>query len=91
MCKGEIMAACPPQTFSGLTPEEFASLEKKAQGAGVPIQGNAGTASSFGGQFAWTYDPAARQLTITVTQAPFLMNCESVNSRIKTLVEGINA
>jgi hypothetical protein len=85
------MSACPSQTFSNFTPEQFASLEQKAQGAGVPIQGNTGTASSFGGQFVWNYDPAVQQLTITVTQTPFLMNCESVNARIKSLVEGILA
>jgi hypothetical protein len=85
------MSACPSQTFPNVTPEHFATIEKKAQGAGVPIQGNAGTASSFGGEFTWTYDPAASQLTITVTQTPFLMNCESVNGRIKSLVESILA
>ena len=85
------MSACPPQTFSNFTPQQFASLEKKAQGAGIPIQGNTGIASTFGGQFNWTYDPAAQQLKITVTQTPFLMNCESVNARIKAMVEGIPA
>jgi hypothetical protein len=85
------MSPCPSQTFSNVTPEHFATIEKKAQSAGVPIQGNSGTASSFGGQFAWTYDPAARQLTITVTQTPFLLNCESVNTRISALVAGILA
>jgi hypothetical protein len=85
------MSACPSQTFLKITPEQFASLEKKAQGAGVPIQGNSGGASKFGGHFTWNYDPAAQHLTITVTETPFLMNCESVNARIKSLVEAIPA
>jgi hypothetical protein len=81
------MSACPSQTFSNVTPDQFASLEKKAQDSGVPIQGNSGTASKFGGHFTWNYDPATQQLTITVTQTPFLMNCESVNARISSLVQ----
>ncbi|MGA9668695.1 MAG: hypothetical protein WBQ94_05770 [Terracidiphilus sp.] len=80
------MPACPAQTFSNITPERFASLEKQAQASGVPIQGNNGTGSKFGGQFAWNYDPATLELTITVTQTPFLMGCESVNARIAALV-----
>jgi hypothetical protein len=80
------MSACPAQTFSNITPEKFASLETQAQASGVPIQGNSGSASKFGGQFAWNYDPATLELTITVTQPPFLMSCESVNARISALV-----
>jgi hypothetical protein len=85
------MSACPSQTFSNITLGQFANLEKKAQAAGIPIQGDSGAASKFGGHFTWNYDPAAQQLTITVTETPFLMNCESVNARIKALVEGIPA
>jgi hypothetical protein len=81
------MSACPSQTFSNVTPQQFASLEQKAQDSGVPIQGNNGAASKFGGHFAWNYDPAALELTITVTEPPFLMNCDGVTARIRALVE----
>jgi hypothetical protein len=74
-----------------VTPEQFASIEKKAQESGVPIVGNSGAASKLGGHFTWIYDPATQELTITVTEPPFLMNCESVNARIKALVANITA
>ncbi len=85
------MSACPAQSFANVAPEQFAVLQKKAQASGIPLNGNSGTASSFGGQFEWHYDPATRALTITVTQPPFLMNCESVNARIGALVQGVLA
>ncbi|MGD0734306.1 MAG: hypothetical protein ABR976_04125 [Terracidiphilus sp.] len=80
------MSACPSQTFSNVTPEQFAGIEQKAQKSGVPITGNCGSASTFGGHFTWNYDPATRELTIKVTEPPFLMNCESVNAKISSLV-----
>jgi hypothetical protein len=85
------MSACPSQTFANVTPPQFANLEKKAQESGVPIKGNSGSASTFGGHFTWNYDPATQELTITVTQPPFLMNCESVNAKISSLVANITA
>jgi len=81
------MSVCPAQSFANVAPEQFAALQKKAQASGIPLDGNSGTASSFGGQFEWNYDPATRALTITVTKPPFLMNCESVNARIGALVQ----
>lgn len=83
------MSECPTLTFSNITPEKYALLVKKAQDSGVPLEGNSGTGSSFGGHFAWNYDPATLILTITVTHAPFLMSCESVNSRITAMVTSI--
>jgi hypothetical protein len=83
------MPACPAQVFSNITPEKFVSLEKQAQASGIPIEGNSGSASKFGGQFTWNYDPVTLQLTIAVTQPPFLMSCESVNARISALVTNL--
>jgi hypothetical protein len=85
------MSACPAQCFANVTPEQFAILQKKAQASGIPLEGNSGTASSFGGRFEWEYDPAKLAFTITVIQPPFLMNCESVNARIGALVQGVLA
>jgi hypothetical protein len=85
------MPACPSQTFANITPEQFANIARKAQESGVPINGNSGAASKLGGHFTWIYDPTTLELTITVTEPPFLMNCESVNARIKALVANITA
>src|ERR1019366_10283479 len=75
------LAACPAQTFSNITAEQYANLVKEAQTAGVPIDGHCGTASKLGGNFSWKYDHATLELTITVNNPPFLMSCESVNQR----------
>lgn len=85
------MSACPSQSFANVAPEQFALLQQKAQGSGIAINGNSGTASSFGGKFEWNYDPTTLALTITVTSTPFLMSCESVNTRIGALVQEVLA
>ena len=83
------MSACPALTFANITPEKYAQLVNKAQESGVPLQGNSGTGSSFGGHFKWNYDPAILILTITVTKTPFLVTCESVNARITAMVTSL--
>jgi hypothetical protein len=83
------MSACPTLTFSNVTPEKYALLVKKAQESGVPLHGNSGTGSSFGGHFEWNYDPTTLVLTITVTKTPFLMSCESVNARIMAMAASL--
>ena len=85
------MPECPALSFANVRPDQFAVLQKKAQASGIPLEGNSGTSSSFGGRFEWKYDPATLALTITVIQPPFLMNCESVNARISALVQGVLA
>ncbi|MGA2649716.1 MAG: hypothetical protein ABSF28_04310 [Terracidiphilus sp.] len=85
------MSACPAQSFANVAPNQFALLQQKAQASGIPLEGNSGAASSFGGKFEWNYDPATQALTITVASPPFLMNCESVNARIGALVRGVLA
>ena len=85
------MSACPSQTFANVTPEQFATMQQKAQASGIPIEGNSGTASKFGGHFQWNYDPTTQSLTITVTSPPFLMSCDSVNARISALMQEVLA
>jgi hypothetical protein len=85
------MPACPAQNFDSVTPEQFAALQNKAKASGIPMDGNSGIGSSFGGQFEWNYDPAALALTITVIKPPFAMNCESANARIGAMVRSVVA
>ena len=42
------MAQSAPQVFSGITPENYATLIQKAQSAGLNLSGNSGTATKFG-------------------------------------------
>jgi hypothetical protein len=85
------MPPCPPQAFSNITPKQFAVLAKKAREQGLPLQGNSGTGSSFGGQFSWNYDPETLELKIAVIQPPVFLTCESVSARISAVVEGVIA
>jgi hypothetical protein len=85
------MSACPSQTFANVTPDQFAAMQQKAQASGIPLEGNSGTASKFGGKFEWNYDPATQTLTITVTSPPFLTSCETVNEKISTMMQQVLA
>jgi hypothetical protein len=72
-----------PQVFT-INPTQYAALVAKAQAAGIPIVGDSGQASKFGVQVQWHYiDPT---LTIQVTNTPFFISPESVESDISTLV-----
>ena len=81
------MSQTPPQIFSGITPEQYATLMQKAQAAGLALSGNSGTASKFGVEVAWNYSPESRQLTLHCLHTPFFVKLEDVNARIKALVK----
>jgi hypothetical protein len=81
------MAQSAPQVFSGITPENYATLIKKAQAAGLSLSGNSGTASKFGVEVAWNYSVEAQQLTIQCLGTPFFVKSEEVNAKIQALVK----
>jgi hypothetical protein len=76
-----------PQVFSGITPENYATLIQKAQSAGLNLTGNSGTAAKFGVEMAWNYSAEARQLTIQCLGTPFFVKPEQVNAKIQALVK----
>jgi len=80
------MAARTPQVFSGIAPEHYATLLDKARANGFDLTGNAGTASKFGVEVAWSYDPGARVLTFQCLRTPFFMKPEDVNAQIEAMV-----
>jgi hypothetical protein len=79
---------CAPQVFSGITPEQYASLLQKAQAAGFALSGNSGTASKFGVEVAWNYSSGTQELTFQCLRTPFFMKAEDVDAKIKSLVKG---
>jgi hypothetical protein len=81
------MAECAPQVFSGITPDQYASLLQRAKSNGFDMSGNSGTASKFGVEVAWHYEPAARELTFQCLRTPFFMKPEDVNAKIEALVK----
>ena len=42
------MVQSAAQVFSGITPEQYASLQQKAQANGISLSGNSGKATKFG-------------------------------------------
>jgi hypothetical protein len=81
------MAKSEPQVFSGITPENYATLIQKAQAAGLDLTGNSGTATKFGVEVSWNYSAEAQQLTIQCLGTPFFVKPEQVNAKIQALVE----
>lgn len=81
------MAASVPQVFQGINAQRYARLLEKAQAAGMPLQGNQGTAAKFGMEIAWNYRPEAQELTLQCLKAPFFMSSAEVDAKIRSLVE----
>jgi hypothetical protein len=80
------MPSTPPQVFSNITPDKYATLTQKANAAGINMNGNSGTASQFGVEVSWSYSPEANELTIHCLNTPFFVSPETVDARIKALV-----
>lgn len=83
--------ACPALTFTGITPDVMGCCVQAAQlrGARIPYPlPDAGevTVSSF--TFTWTYDKAARTMTVRCTRKPRLVPCAVVNGTLRSTVKG---
>lgn len=81
------MPACPPQRFDDVSPQGWERLKESAAAAGISLGSDAGTVSKSGFTVEWSYDSADRSLTITCTKAPFFLKCETVNAKIRDLIE----
>jgi hypothetical protein len=75
------------QVFSGISPAQFATLQVKAQAAGIDLGGNSGTASKFGVEVSWNYSPESQALTLQCLSTPFFVKPEEVNAKIQALVK----
>lgn len=80
------MEPAAPQTFRGVTPDQYARLAEKAKAAGIDMVGNGGTASWYGVDVAWMYVPEAEELTIRCLKTPFFMRPEVIDAKIRDLV-----
>ena len=81
------MGACPSQVFSGVTPAAWDSVKGKAAGAGLAMSADSGTLSKSGFTIDWNYDASEGSLTVTCTKAPFFLKCETVNAKIKEVID----
>ena len=80
------MAPSAPQVFQGITPEQYARLVAKAKTAGIDLNGNSGTASKFGAEITWNYNPSAQELTLQCLKHPFFMSAADIDTRLHSLV-----
>ena len=83
------MAGCDAQTFSGVTQAQFTCLAQKAQSSfGITISTNSGTQSKDGVTVTWNFDHNAQTLTIQCTDKPFFLSCDTIDSQLKSAVDG---
>ncbi len=80
------MAESKSQTFSGVTPAQFAMLIEQANAAGFEISGNTGRANKMGVEVEWNYSETAQQLELTCLHTPFFVTPDQVNARLRNLV-----
>lgn len=80
------MAESKSQTFSGVTPAQYAMLIEQAKAAGVEISGNTGRATKMGVEVAWNYSETAQQLELTCLHTPFFVTVDQVNAKLRNLV-----
>jgi hypothetical protein len=81
------MGKSEAQVFSGIAPEQYASLLARARAAGFDLSGNSGKASKFGVEVAWNYSPESRELTFQCLRTPFFVKPEDVSAKIRELVK----
>jgi hypothetical protein len=85
------MAPSAPQIFKGISPAQYERLVAKAETAGIALNGNSGTASKYGVEISWNYQPEIQELSLQCLKTPFFVNAADVNSKIQTLVKEFQA
>jgi len=80
------MSTTAPQIFENITPTQFALLQQKAASAGIPLNGNSGSASKMGVEVEWNYSPETLQLTLNCLKAPFFLSVSEINEKMHNLV-----
>ena len=78
--------SCRPIKFRDVSPDTFNCMKKKLQNAGINVPpGNRGELSGKGitADFEWD---GQSNLTITITEKPFIVSCEVAAMKIKQFV-----
>lgn len=81
------MAQHTQQVFSGITPHHYAQLTEKARANGIAMNGNNGSASKYGVELEWNYEPEAQQLTVKCLRTPLFVPAATVYSQLREMVE----
>lgn len=78
---------CDPITFRNVNSNVFNSMKQKLAGYGINVpSGNEGEMEGYGvkGHFNWD---GADNLTLTITDKPFLIPCDMITNRIQDFVQ----
>jgi len=79
--------SCKPITFHNVPPDTFKCMKKKLQDYGIYVPpGNRGELSGKGitAYFEWEGNS---NLTITITEKPFIVSCDTAARKIKAFVK----
>jgi hypothetical protein len=79
--------SCRPLKFRNVSPDTFKCMKKKLQDSGIYApSGNRGELSGKGITASFEWDGQSH-LTITITEKPFIISCESTAQKIKHFVK----
>jgi hypothetical protein len=77
--------ACPEIKLDGINQELYANLLSEATAAGAEFDGTKATLDGI--ELDWNYSPEVQILRVSCTKKPFYVNCGTVESHIRGLVE----
>lgn len=81
--------ACGPLNFSAVNSKKWACIRDSVyKKYGFRVGKNSGSTSKYGFSFTWNYDPRAETLTVTCTDKPSSIGCDTIKDRAQDIVNG---
>jgi len=81
--------ACGPLTFPAINSKKWACIRGGVyKRYGFRVDKNSGSTSKDGFSFTWNYDPGAETLTVTCTDKPSSIGCDTIKYRVQDIVNG---
>ncbi len=84
------MSGCDGVTFRGVTRKGWDAIKRSASSYGIH-GGDSGRAASQGFSISWHYDEGAQSLHIQCVDAPDLIPCSEINSRLRSTLRQVVA
>ncbi|MFM8859396.1 MAG: hypothetical protein ACKOEW_04780 [Methylocystis sp.] len=85
-----VMSGCEGVTLRGVTRKGWEAIKRSASTYGIH-GGDTGRGSSQGFSIAWQYDEGAKTLHIQCVEAPDLIPCTEINSRLRSELQQVIA
>lgn len=84
------MAGCDGITFNGVTRNGWNAIKQSAASYGIS-GGDSGHATTQGFSLAWRYNESAKSLHIQCLDAPDIVPCSEINSRLRSTLRQVVA